>query len=176
MMTHRCEDYTDVVITAEAFNCKGFGQFSEYIFDRLQACDFLGLTETWFRPHELHTISSSMQNHPKFKDSHMDYMIFSKSGMTDIEPDYTGRPFGGISCIFKNKPNLNVKGIEILSDRLIALGLYDMSDSLVQVICCVYMLLCDMGNKTSYLFMLKRLTCYSLFLVHMHTFFYKTLR
>ena len=67
--------------------------------------------------------------------------------MTDIEPDYTGRPFGGISCIFKKNPNFNVKEIEILSDRLIALGLYDMSDSLVQVICCVYMPFFDRGNK-----------------------------
>ena len=74
MMMHRNEDYIDIVITAESFNCKGFGQSSEYIFDRLEACDFLGLTETWFRPYELHTICSSIQNHPKFKDSHMNYL------------------------------------------------------------------------------------------------------
>ena len=62
--------------------------------------------------------------------------MFSKSGMTDIEADYKGRPFGGVSVIVKAHKDFKCKEIENLSDRIISVGLFDGEDNLIQVICC----------------------------------------
>ena len=45
----------------------------------------------------------------------------------------------GIICIVKPNKYYTCKEIEILSDRIISVGLYDANDNLIQVICCVYM-------------------------------------
>ena len=71
----------------------------------------MGLTETWLRPNELHTINSALQNHPKFSNDYKNYEIFSKSDMTEIEADYSGRPFGGVSLIIKNNKRFTCKEI-----------------------------------------------------------------
>ena len=99
----------------------------------------MGLTETWFRPNELHTIKSALQNHPNFSNDYKSYEIFSKSGMTEIEADYSGRPFGGVSVIIKNNKYFTCKEIENLSDRIVSVGIYDGESNLIQVICCTYM-------------------------------------
>ena len=88
-------------LTLESFNCYGFSRTADYILERLQNCDIMGLTETWLRPNELHSIESALQNHPNFKNEYKNYEIFSKSGMTEIEADYSGWPFGGVSVIIK---------------------------------------------------------------------------
>ena len=123
----------------ESFNCYGFSRTADYVLERLYNCDILGLTETWLRPNELHTIKSALQNHPNFKNDYTSYEIFSKSGMTEIEADYSGRPFGGVSVIIKNNKYVTCKEIENLSDRIVSVGLYDGESNLIQVICCSYM-------------------------------------
>ena len=123
----------------ETYNCLGFSRTADYILERLINCDIMGLTETWLRPNELHSIESALKNHPKFKNDHDKYKVFSKSGMTDIESDYSGRPFGGVSMVIKSSKQFNCKEIEILSDRILTVGLYDIDCNPLQIICCVYM-------------------------------------
>ena len=59
--------------------------------------------------------------------------------MTEIEADYSGRPFGGVSLIIKNNKRFTCKEIENLSDRIVSVGIYDGESNLIQVICCTYM-------------------------------------
>ena len=47
-------------LTLESFNCYGFSRTADYVLERLCNCDIMGLTETWFRPNELHTIKSAL--------------------------------------------------------------------------------------------------------------------
>ena len=123
----------------EAYNCHGFSRTADYVLDRLQNCDILGLTETWFRPNELNSIKCALENHPSFKNCHTNFEVFSKSGMSEVESDYSGRPFGGVSVIIKPNEYYNCKEIENLSDRIISVELYDGEGNLIQVICCTYM-------------------------------------
>ena len=128
-----------IQLVLECYNCHGFSGTADYVLDRLSNCDIMGLTETWLRPNEKHSIKSTLQNHPSFKSTHKAYTVFSKSGMEDIEPDYTGRPFGGVSIIIKQNNYFTCKEIENLSDRIVTVGLYDRDDNLIQVLCCTYM-------------------------------------
>ena len=123
----------------ETYNCFGFSQMADYILDRLSNCDIMGLTETWLRPNELDTIKSALKNNPRFKNEYKSYEIFSKSGMTETESDYSGRPFGGVSVIIKANKYFTCKEIENLSDRIVSVGLYDGENNLIHVICCTYM-------------------------------------
>ena len=59
--------------------------------------------------------------------------------MTEIEADYSGRPFGGVSMIVKPNKYFTCKEIENLSDRIVSVGLYDEGSHLIQVICLTYM-------------------------------------
>ena len=88
-------------LVLEAYNCHGFSQNAEYTLECLRNCDIIGLNETWLRPNELHAIKIALQNHPHFKKIHKDFEIFSKSGISDIESDYLGRPCGGVSIIIR---------------------------------------------------------------------------
>ena len=59
--------------------------------------------------------------------------------MKEIEADYTGRPFGGVSLIIKPNKYFKCKEIKNLSDRIVSIGIFDLEDNLIQVICSVYM-------------------------------------
>ena len=54
--------------------------------------------------------------------------------MNDVIPGYIGRPFGCVSVICKDNAILNKRELESPSDRIITVGVYDLSDVLVQVI------------------------------------------
>ena len=95
-------DSVPISISCEAFNCKGFKQSSDYILERFVSSDFLCLSETWLKPSELVLIEDSLGE--KFgKDS---FTVFSKSAMEDIDPEYRGRPFGGVAMLCKNRSGL----------------------------------------------------------------------
>ena len=66
--------------------------------------------------------------------------------MNDKDPDYSGRGYGGVTVIVKNNPNFSVKEINIASDRIIAVGMYDKYDNLVQIICSSYLHYYDGGK------------------------------
>ena len=57
-------------LVLECFNCHGFSGTADYVLDRLQNCDIMGLAETWLCPNEVHTIKSALQQHPNFKDTY----------------------------------------------------------------------------------------------------------
>ena len=65
--------------------------------------------------------------------------VFAKSAMVDCDPTYSGRPFGGLCTVVKKHPAYSCREIEIASDRILAVGLYDTTGTLVQIIVCVYM-------------------------------------
>ena len=124
-----------VPLTCRSFNCHGFMQSSEYVCDNLLSSDIMCLTETWLRPHELLVVNSSIKTNPRCK---FECDVFAKSGMQDAEA-YRGRPYGGLAVIAKKNCAFNVREIQVPSDRILVVGLYDRSGSLLQVIVCVYM-------------------------------------
>ena len=67
--------------------------------------------------------------------------------MHDREPDYSGRGYGGVAVIVKNNASFSIKEINTASDRIVAVGMYDKHDSLIQVICSTYLPYYD-GDKT----------------------------
>ena len=83
------------------------------------------LNETWLWPAELSIIE---------QNSNFNVTVFSKSAMNDVIPGYIGRPFGGVSVICKDNALLNYRELESPSDRIITVGVYDLSDVLIQVI------------------------------------------
>ena len=141
------EQKDKINLSAETLNCHGFAQSSEYIINRLNTCDILCLTETWIWPHEINLISETIHNHPKIQKSSQEYTVISKCGMHDREPDYSGRGYGGVAVIVKNNASFSIKEINTASDRIVAMGIYDKHDRLVQVICSVYLPFFD-GLKT----------------------------
>ena len=126
-------------ITLESYNCHGFSRTADYVLERLETCDIMGLTETWFRPNELHTIENAIKSHPTFQNNCKNFLIYSKSGMQDTDADYSGRPYGGVSVVVKPNRYYTCKEIENLSERIVSIGLYDNENNLTRVICCVYM-------------------------------------
>ena len=133
-------------LIAETFNCHGFAQSSEYVINRLNSCDILCLTETWIWPHEVNLISEIIHNSPKIQNSSQEYTVISKCGMHDREPDYSGRGYGGVTVIVKNNASFSIKEISTASDRIVAVGMYDKYDRLIQVICSAYLPYFD-GDK-----------------------------
>ena len=59
--------------------------------------------------------------------------------MCDIEPDYSGRPFGGVSIICKMNTNFTYRELPVPSDRLIAVCIDDSHDNSAHIILNVYM-------------------------------------
>ena len=59
--------------------------------------------------------------------------------MVDVESDHLGRPSGGVSLIIKSNNHFSCREIEILTDRVIAIVLYNDNNCLIQVICSTYM-------------------------------------
>ena len=134
-------------ISAETLNCHGFAQSSEYVISRLQSCDILCLSETWIWPHEINLIADTISKHPNIRNSSQEYTVISKCGMHDKEPDYSGRGYGGVTVIIKNNANFSIKEISIASDRIVAVGMYDKHDELIQVVCSTYLPYFD-GDKS----------------------------
>ena len=121
---------TSIDFSICTFNCKGFKQSKDYIYELVKDNDVVCLNETWLWPAELSIIE---------QNSNFNVTVFSKSAMNDVIPGYIGRPFGGVSVICKDNALLNYRELESPSDRIITVGVYDLSDVLIQVICCVYM-------------------------------------
>ena len=48
-----------------------------------------------------------------------DNVVFHKSCMINAPPDYTGRPYGGVSLVFNTNSSLSYHEIECSSDRVI---------------------------------------------------------
>ena len=124
---------TDCVsLTSINFNCKGASQSVDYILKLLSECDILCLSETWLRPEELHIFDSLV-------NCNNAYSVFSKSSMHDLEGDYSGRPFGGLSVICKKQPGLLFHEVNTNCDRIQVIKVCDHQGNCVQKIFNVYM-------------------------------------
>jgi exonuclease III len=115
------------------FNCKGFKQSTEYISQLIDHNNIVCLNETWLWPAELVIIRQNMER------THRKITVFAKSFMNDISPGYVGRAYGGVAVICKEQPLISYKELDAPSDRLVVVGVYDMSGALIQVVCSVYM-------------------------------------
>ena len=59
--------------------------------------------------------------------------------MLNIEPDYIGRPLGGVAIICKRNSNLTYRELVIPSDRIVAVCISDRNGKPLQIILNVYM-------------------------------------
>ena len=101
---------------ATMYNCKGFIQSADYISTLLNSADAIFLSETWLRSYQSQVMSDVLSQHG-LNMSHN--VIFHKSGMIYASPDYTGRPYGGVSWVFITNSSLSYHEIEPSSDRVI---------------------------------------------------------
>ena len=128
---------SSIKLSCEHYNCHGFKQASDYVMERLVINDVICLTETWLRPHELYAVHDTIS---KYSDPlGKSCVVFSKSDMEQTDPSYCGRPYGGLCVIVKKNKLYTVREIEIPSERIMAVGIYDTSNNLRQIIICVYM-------------------------------------
>ena len=124
-----------VPLCITTFNCKGFKQSVHYVHKLIMECGILCLQETWLRPHEISFINSALQElSPDLK-----LYTHAKSAMSDIEANYSGRPFGGVAIICKHNDNMNYCGLPTNGERLTGVGIYDSNGVLIQTVVSVYM-------------------------------------
>lgn len=127
--------WTDITIAS--FNCHGFTNSLDYVIELASQCTVLCLSETWIRPGDQNLIDSAISRCGEL--SSFTYTVLSKSGMEDADPEYRGRPFGGVSLICKHSDCFNYQNIDVPTDRALAVGIFDLSGDLKQVIIGVYM-------------------------------------
>ena len=137
----------NVNVTCTAFNCKGFKSNAHFISSLLESSDIVCLSETWLRPSESNIIYDTLS-----RLDHSHKISFSKSSMNDIDPCYSGRPFGGVAIICKNMENLSFYELNTNSDRIVAVAACDINGAIVQVFVSVYFPFYDGGQTQTDLF------------------------
>ena len=132
-------DNTHITMTHVGFNAKGFKQSFMYVSELLSHADTVGITETWLRPGELSVIKPTLLGTPALNNVNADdLVIFAKSGMCNIDPSYTGRPYGGVAVACRTKENIVYTEIPIENDRVIGVKVLNNSD-IVEILLYVYM-------------------------------------
>ena len=101
---------------ATTYNCKGLMQSTDYIATLLKSADALFLSETWLRPYQSQVIFDVLSQHGF---NICDNVVFHKSDMINAPPDYTGRPYDGVSWVFNTNSSLSYREIECSSDQVI---------------------------------------------------------
>ena len=133
-------DQLNLILTA--FNCHGFKQSVFYVSDLYKCCDILCLSETWLRSQEC----SSLKNTLSGMFNCVNFNVLSKSSMNNVDSDYKGRPYGGLAVIIKHNMNFKSRQLHTISDRLLAVGIYNSQNVLVNIILSVYMPYYDKNN------------------------------
>ena len=132
-------DNTHITTTHVGFNAKGFKQSFMYVSELLSHADTVGITETLLRPGELSVIKPTLLGTPALNNVNADdLVIFAKSGMCNIDPSYTGRPYGGVAVACRTKENIVYTEIPIENDRVIGVKVLNNSD-IVEILLYVYM-------------------------------------
>ena len=125
------------LLTVGSFNCHGFSNSLDYALELATSCDVLALSETWIREGDERLINLALNQCGALE--HESFTVVSKSGMSDVDPEYTGRPYGGVSLICKHSDSFNFHALEVPSERIAAISLHDASGQLCAVIVAVYM-------------------------------------
>ena len=110
-----------MTMTHVGYNAKGFKQSFMYVSELLSHADTVGITETWLRPGELAIIKPTLLGSPALNNVNADdlvILLFAKSGMCNIDPSYTGRPYGGVAVACRTKENIVYAEIPITNDRV----------------------------------------------------------
>ena len=95
-----------------SFNCHGFKSSSDFINSHLNDSDIVALQETWLLPNEL-----NLTNINKNVNS------FSISSVNLEDKILVGRPYGGLTFIWKNDLSKNVQIREYKDSRILGLSL-----------------------------------------------------
>jgi exonuclease III len=119
------------------FNCHGFSGSLDYVIELVGRCDVLCLNETWIRVGDEGLIEATLKQSSELRNCNI--TVFSKSGMEDAEPDYTGRPFGGVAIVCRQSKNINYQPIPVPCERIAAVGIHDASGTLRQIVVSIYM-------------------------------------
>lgn len=122
---------SDVTFKTIAFNAKGFKQSHVYISKILSSCDIIAISETWLRPGELPIINEIL-------GQDKDICVIAKSSMCDVDPGYSGRPFGGLAMVAVRQPGLTYEELVIDNDRIIAMKVCH-GNAVLQIVISVYM-------------------------------------
>ena len=93
------------------------------------------LTETWLRPNELCMVDEIVN----YNMTDAKFLVYNKTGMSDTDATYNGRPFGGISVICKQNNNFRFYTLEIPSDKIVGVCVTDTNGSPIQVVFTIYM-------------------------------------
>ena len=94
-----------------SYNCNGF-KFRNYgyVNEIFKKCDILMLQETWLYNFE----------HKNFMKEIPNCQYYAISGMDDADVSRVGRPYGGVSILWKKELKLTFVPIETNSDRICA--------------------------------------------------------
>ena len=95
------------------FNCKGFNLCKvKHIESLLATCDVLLLQETWCLPDQVGKLNRYFREHN----------TYGVSGITDNEL-LVGRPYGGVSFLYKQSMSPHIEWVEMSSKRVCCLRL-----------------------------------------------------
>ena len=95
------------------FNCKGFNLCKvKHIESLLATCDVLLLQETWCLPDQVGKLNRYFREHN----------TYGVSGITDNEL-LVGRPYGGVSFLYKKSMSPHIEWVEMSSKRVCCLRL-----------------------------------------------------
>ena len=95
------------------FNCKGFNLCKvKHIESLLATCDVLLLQETWCLPDQVGKLNKYFREHN----------TYGVSGITDNEL-LVGRPYGGVSFLYKKSMSQHIEWVEMSSKRVCCLRL-----------------------------------------------------
>ena len=100
-------------LVISSFNCQNYKTSTEYISSLFNETDIIALQETWLMPNEL--------NLPSILNDDVD--AFSVSAMNISEKLHVGRPFGGISFIWKKNISKFVSIRTYNDSRILGLSL-----------------------------------------------------
>ena len=111
-----------------SFNIKGFKQTYKYVLDILHHADILSNSETWFRPHEINLIHNVVDR----RCSGI-LAVHNKCGMSEVDNNYTGRPFRGVALICRNIQGLSFSDIDVDSERITGIVMKDVNGNVIQI-------------------------------------------
>ena len=144
LLTGEADPQDKLKLKCISFNCKALKQNIDYIANLLTDCDILCLTETWLRPGELSGIKLWLNSHLKLQN--IQFHVFAKSAMEEIAENYKGRPYGGVAIMCKKNKMVNFKELDSPGNRTLVVGIFDLHNKPVDVICNVYMPYYSTGN------------------------------
>lgn len=93
-----------------SFNCRSIKRSVDYVRILCKQADIIALQETWLMPHDLNFINCIDDN----------FSAFSKSSVDSSAGILRGRPYGGLTIMWRKSAFTNVSCVECENDRVAA--------------------------------------------------------